>query len=215
MRAVTGRAGAAVQLSDGDTAVDVRTPRAAMLAGISYVGGRRGESSFPGMSIATNVVLGKVTLGRRGLVLSRRAERSLASEALSGVELAAGDASRALGTLSGGNQQRVLFARLGFAGGRLLVVDDPTVGVDVGGRARIHALVRKVASEGYAVLLFSSDPEECVDLADEAHVFVGGAVVRRLVAPMAIAQLVMEMSRSAAPADSTPGGRIDLDRDAI
>lgn len=209
VRGVTGRSGATVELIDGETVLRLATPRAAMLAGVSYVGGRRGQSSFLGMSISTNVVLGKVRLGRSGLVLNRRKERRLASTALTGVQLGATDANRALGTLSGGNQQRALFARLTFAGGRLLVVDDPTVGVDVGGRDRIHELIYQAVEEGYAVLLYSSDPEECVDLADEIHVFVGGKVVSRLVSPVTTVQLVLEMSRSSARARSTGNGLVE------
>lgn len=205
VRAVTGRGGAAVQVLHDDASVQVRDPRGAALAGISYVGGQRGQSSFPAMSIMTNVALGKVKLGHRGINLNRRKERVLTREALTAVGLNPDDAHRPLGTLSGGNQQRALFARQGFAGGRLLVVDDPTVGVDVNGRGRIHSIIRKVAAEGAAVLLYSSDPEECAELAHDIYVFVGGSVVNHLSAPTLPAELVMQMARSSV--DASPAER--------
>jgi ribose transport system ATP-binding protein len=205
IRAVTGRAGATVELIEDGRRVDIGSPRAAALAGIAYVGGQRGASSFQTMSIATNIGLGKVKLGLLGLTLSRGRETALVRASLEGVGLGTIDARRALGTLSGGNQQRALFARQEFAGGRLLVVDDPTVGVDVNGRARIHEIIRKVAAAGCGVLLYSSDPEECVELADDIHVFVGGKVVSRLTSPVSQVDLVLEMSRSsAASADDPP-----------
>jgi ABC-type sugar transport system ATPase subunit len=170
LRAVSGQAEVAVEVSEDEVSIDVRNPRAAALAGISYVGGHRRLSSFPGMSVATNIGLSKVRFGRGGLTLSRAKERALTAEALTGVGLDTDMAQRALGTLSGGNQQRSLFARQAFVGGRLLVVDDPTVGVDVSGRARIHAIIRAVADQGYGVLLYSSDPDETVELADDIYV---------------------------------------------
>lgn len=204
LRAVAGQGEVPVQVFEDGVLVDVRTPRSAAFAGISYVGGQRRLSSFPGMSVATNVGLSKAKFGRSGLMLNRAKERALTADALSGVGLDTNTAHRALGTLSGGNQQRSLFARQAFVGGRLLVVDDPTVGVDVSGRARIHAIIRNVADQGYGVVVYTSDPEECVELADDIYVFVGGAVVSHLDSTATTTQLVMEMARSAAGTDSTP-----------
>ena len=212
--AVTGRGGTTVQFIDGDDVVKLPTPRSAALAGIRYVGGQRGQSSFPGMSVASNIGLGKVKLGWKGCYLNQAKERSLTLDALTAVGLDAQDARRTLGTLSGGNQQRALFARQAFAGGRLLVVDQPTVGVDVSGRERIHTIIRKVADDGLSVLLYSSDPEECVELADVIHVFVGGAPVSHLVPPVSPAQLILEMARSSVH-DNSASDRASGDEAAL
>ena len=83
-------------------------------------------------------------------------------------------------TLSGGNQQKLLFGR--WFGGRirLLILDEPTRGVDVGAKAEIHAIVRRIAAEGAAVLMTTSDMDELLALAHRVAVFANGEITARL-----------------------------------
>ena len=83
-------------------------------------------------------------------------------------------------TLSGGNQQKLLFGR--WFGGRirLLVLDEPTRGVDVGAKAEIHAIVRRIAAEGAAVLMTTSDMDELLALVHRVTVFANGEITARL-----------------------------------
>jgi ribose transport system ATP-binding protein len=93
---------------------------------------------------------------------------------------AAGGAGQLLGSLSGGNQQKVLLARWLERGSALLVLVEPTRGVDVGARADIYAALRSMADGGAAVLVATSDYEEVIQLADRAVVLADGEVTREL-----------------------------------
>lgn len=83
-------------------------------------------------------------------------------------------------TLSGGNQQKLLFGR--WFGGRirLLILDEPTRGVDVGAKAEIHSIVRRIAGEGAAVLMTTSDMDELLALSHHVAVFANGEITARL-----------------------------------
>ena len=96
------------------------------------------------------------------------------------IRVAPGGANRPIATLSGGNQQKVMLARWLQAESQLLVLVEPTRGVDVGARQEIYATVRALAQTGVAVLVASSDYEEIVQLADRAAVMSRGRLVRQL-----------------------------------
>jgi ribose transport system ATP-binding protein len=107
-------------------------------------------------------------------IIRRRAERELARQ-----YVPAGLAARLghpLRTLSGGNRQRVLVARLVAAGAEVLLLSNLAVGVDVNGRSRFRVDVRALADRGKAVLIYSSEPEELLGLADRVLAFEGGRI---------------------------------------
>jgi simple sugar transport system ATP-binding protein/ribose transport system ATP-binding protein len=85
-----------------------------------------------------------------------------------------------VGTLSGGNQQKVLFARWLFRRPRVLIVDEPTRGVDIGAKLAIYELIRSLAAEGMAILLISSEHEEVLGLAHRVLVMRAGRIVAEL-----------------------------------
>jgi ribose transport system ATP-binding protein len=87
------------------------------------------------------------------------------------------DVGREMRTLSGGNQQKVVLARWLLRGCRVLLLDEPTRGVDVGARSEIYALVRRLADDGVAVVVVSSEIEEVLGLADRVLVVGEGAVL--------------------------------------
>ena len=91
------------------------------------------------------------------------------------------DPKQLMGTLSGGNQQKVLLARWLERDAKVLVLVEPTRGVDVGARADIYASLRDLASTGVAILIVTSDYEEAVQVADRAYVMVKGAVIGQFV----------------------------------
>jgi ribose transport system ATP-binding protein len=113
------------------------------------------------------------------------------------------DTERPIITLSGGNQQKVVVARWMEAGSRLLVLEEPTFGVDVGSKAEIYALLRGALAGGLAVLLVSSDFEEVAGLCHRALVFDRGRVVAELPrAALSVARLTEAASGSARERDA-------------
>jgi len=122
------------------------------------------------------------SLSRLGVVSARR-ERSMALRLAQQVRLRARGVRQPVGELSGGNQQKVLMGSRLAQGARLLVLHEPTRGVDVGARQELHRLVRKVADDGAAILLVSSDIEEAVLLSDRLHVMRGGRIVHEIARP--------------------------------
>ena len=85
-----------------------------------------------------------------------------------------------VGRLSGGNQQKVVIGRWLHQRAAVLILDEPTRGVDVGARAEIHRLIRRLAEDGMAVMVISSEPDELPDLCDRVLVMAEGRIVREL-----------------------------------
>ena len=102
----------------------------------------------------------------------------MAREQIEALELRPADPDRAAGTLSGGNQQKILLARWLVHGTRVLLLDEPTRGVDVGARAEIYALIRRLADAGTAIVVVSSEIDEVLGLADRVLVIADGRVLR-------------------------------------
>jgi ABC-type sugar transport system ATPase subunit len=155
------------------------TPRRAVDAGVLYVpNDRQREGLFLGQSVERNLTVTRLRqLSRLGVLLRRRVQRTareLAARAGVPVERLASPT----GSLSGGNQQKVLLGRtLELEGTALLALDEPTRGVDVGGRAEIHRLVREAARGGTAVLFSSTELDEVLDLADVVVTIFAGRIV--------------------------------------
>jgi ribose transport system ATP-binding protein len=135
----------------------------------------------------------------RGGFMTADAEHASVRAATAQLDVRPADPSRPVRTLSGGNQQKVVLARWLLTGCSVLLLDEPTRGVDVGARGEIYALIRRLAAQGVAVVLVSSDVPEVLGLADRALVLRDGRVVHR--APggeldeARVLDLVMEGSR--------------------
>ncbi|MGP9604279.1 sugar ABC transporter ATP-binding protein [Brachybacterium sp. AOP42-E1-35] len=127
--------------------------------------------------IYRNITLSTFARFARGGFLDERAERRAAVEQISALHLAPEDPDRSIRTLSGGNQQKAMLARWLVHGCRVLLLDEPTRGVDVGARAEIYALIRRLARQGTAVVVVSSEIDEVLGLADQVLVIADGAVV--------------------------------------
>ncbi|MFS0866651.1 sugar ABC transporter ATP-binding protein [Microbacterium sp. 179-B 1A2 NHS] len=130
--------------------------------------------------IYVNVSLSSMTRFAKGGFLDARAERKTAREQIEALELRPADPDRPARTLSGGNQQKILLARWLVHGTRVLLLDEPTRGVDVGARAEIYALIRRLAAAGNAVVIVSSEIEEVIGLSDTVLVIADGRVLTTL-----------------------------------
>ena len=153
-------------------------PAAAMAAGIGFVSSRRAEESLAAaMTVQENLYLNPRAHGiAPWQPLSPQREQARAGRALARFSVRPPDASRPIATLSGGNQQKVVVARWMEARIRLLILEEPTIGVDVGSKAEIYRDLNAALRGGLAVLLISSDFEEVEKIAHRALVFSRGTV---------------------------------------
>jgi ABC-type sugar transport system ATPase subunit len=161
-----------------------RSPAEAWAAGLAHVPReRRSEGLMMAHALTENVSLPHLArLARAHLFQNRPAERALLDETGRAVRLKAGRPSDAADTLSGGNQQKVLFARALAGDPRLLLLDEPTRGVDVGAKFDIYRLIRGLADRGVAVILASSDLPEVIGLSDRIAVLHRGRLAHLVAA---------------------------------
>ncbi|MER9799435.1 sugar ABC transporter ATP-binding protein [Mesorhizobium sp. M0142] len=160
------------------------SPAAAVQVGLGLVPEeRRAEALFLSKSIAFNLSianLDRVAFGRYLPLMNRRARTSMAGEMIRALSIKARNASTPVGRLSGGNQQKVAIGRWLQRIPKVLILDEPTRGVDIGARTEIHRLIRQQAEAGMAVLVISSEPDELPELCDRVLVMAEGRIVREL-----------------------------------
>jgi rhamnose transport system ATP-binding protein len=163
----------------GETVIrDVRT---AIAAGVGFVPAeRRTQGLILERSVGENVTLGMLRRLARWLVMRAGEERRTAQDWIDRLAIATPSPSKPVGLLSGGSQQKVVLARWLAAGSRVLVLDEPTRGVDVATKAEIYRLLRGLADDGGAVLVITSDVEEVVAVSDRTLVLRRGRIVREL-----------------------------------
>jgi len=143
--------------------VSLRSPRAAMKRGIGFCPeDRKTDGIIPDLSVRENIILAvQRRLSRLGRV-SRRKQREIAEKFIKLLGIVASSLEQTARTLSGGNQQKVILARWLAAQPRLLILDEPTRGIDVGAKAEIEELVESLSRDGMAVIFVSSELEEVV-----------------------------------------------------
>jgi len=154
-----------------------RTPRQAMTAGIAYVPESRADAAFADMSLADNLSAASVSSYWRGGRLRVRAERADARRLIDTFAVKANGPGVVFGELSGGNQQKAILGRWLRREPRVLLLDEPAHGVDVGARVEIYATIRRAADAGAAVVVASSDFDELAGLCDRVVVLASGSVV--------------------------------------
>jgi monosaccharide-transporting ATPase len=141
---------------------------------------RKAEGIVAGLSVRENIALAVLPrLSRFGLVSDRRVDEIVRSY-MDRLRIKASSPDQRVGDLSGGNQQKVLLARLLATRPKVLLLDEPTRGIDVGAKAEVQSLIDELAAEGLGVVLVSSDAEELVEGADRVVVLRDGAVVGEL-----------------------------------
>ncbi|WP_033295915.1 sugar ABC transporter ATP-binding protein [Amycolatopsis jejuensis] len=157
------------------------TPARAHRLGLWFVSGDRAKYGlFPTFSVGENITISDLRPYVRTGVLRRRAEQLGAQEWMRTFDIRPPSSAVNIMQLSGGNQQKAVLAKALRARPRVLVLDDPTRGVDVAAKAEIHRAMDEVAANGTAVLLCSSDHDELARLCDRTLVLRKGAVVREL-----------------------------------
>lgn len=176
---------------DGEK-ISIRSPREAIARGIAYVPeDRRRHGVILEMPIAQNMTMAIHPKFFPGTWLRFKAEDLLARDFIRDLGIKAYGPDAPGGSLSGGNQQKVSVARWLATKPKLLILDEPTQGVDVGAKSEIHKIIRGLAKEGLAVLMISSDLPEVLGMSDRVAVMRGGKLVEIIENENADAQTVM------------------------
>ncbi|MEW1718332.1 sugar ABC transporter ATP-binding protein [Streptomyces sp. NPDC093109] len=163
------------------TPVARRTPAGSIRSGIAFVPeDRKGAGAVLSMSILDNATLPRLADFSIAGWLRNSARTSKIDKAMESVRLRSRGTGQSVGTLSGGNQQKVVIARWLTSDVRVLLLDEPTRGVDVGARSEIYRIIADLAAEGMAVVMASSDMPEILGLSHRALVLRGGAVAAEL-----------------------------------
>jgi rhamnose transport system ATP-binding protein len=162
----------------GGSAVTVWSPAQAVRLGLAYLPeDRRRHGVIHEMSVAANTTLASLRAIARGGFLDRRRERDVAATYVERLSIKARSIDAPVSELSGGNQQKVALARWLATSPRVLMLDEPTQGVDVAAKAEIHAHIVDLAAEGLAILLISSELPEVLGMSDRIAVMRAGTIV--------------------------------------
>jgi len=183
------------------------TPTQAIESGLVYLTeDRKGNGLFLDMSVSENVNLNVMDRdARAGGVLNLKAGRKRAVEAISSLNIRVSGGSVSVGSLSGGNQQKVLLARLLQTQPKVLILDEPTRGIDIGAKAEIYRIIDELAESGAAIIIISSELPEIIGTADRIFVMREGTIAGELVgeADKAITQeAIIELATGATTAAS-------------
>jgi ABC-type sugar transport system ATPase subunit len=155
--------------------VAFRSPVQAMAAGLGFVTeDRHREGLMLGLSVTDNLVMTTLARFTRWALLDHARIARASRRSIAELNIQPPDGDRWVGQLSGGNQQKVLLGKWLNLGPRVLILDEPTVGVDVGAKAEIYAILRAERDKGAAVLVVSSDLDEVMTIADRIGVMVAG-----------------------------------------
>ncbi len=175
--------------------VRFRHPSEALAAGVSYLPeDRKRAGLFGELSVEENVAMPHLARFVAHGLLDRKARGAAAGEVAARFRVKAPTMESSIRTLSGGNQQKALFARSLLSEPEVLVLDEPTRGVDVGARAEIYALVRGLVDDGLAVLLISSELEELLGMCDRIVVMREGRTTGSLDIADATQERIMELA---------------------
>jgi ribose transport system ATP-binding protein len=165
----------------GTHAVASGSPASALRAGMAFVPGERGRVGiFATMAVRENLTIGRLRDLRRFGRIRLDAERQEAADWIERLQVAAPGTEAPAATLSGGNQQKLVLGRSLRLRPSVLLLDEPTQGVDVGARNEVHGIIEQAVAEGMAVLVASTDTDELVRLSDRVLIMQGGLVVREL-----------------------------------
>jgi len=160
---------------------DIHSPAAAARHGLVHLpGDRHVEGAFLPLTVRENISTLVLKRFSRAGVIKRDEEEALAQKSVEELRVRTPGVETPVASLSGGNQQKVLFARSLAANPIVLIADEPTRGVDVGARAEIYRLLRSYAEAGHVVIVLSTDAIELAGLCDRVLVFSRGSVVRQL-----------------------------------
>jgi ribose transport system ATP-binding protein len=132
------------------------------------------------MSIADNLAIASLDAISSGPLVDRAKERAAVKRGIDRLQIRIGAPSDAVSTLSGGNQQKVVIAKWLMTEPRIILLNDPTRGIDVGTKQELYRLMRELADQGAAILFYSTDYDELIGCCDRVAIMYDGRIVREL-----------------------------------
>ncbi|MCX8279854.1 sugar ABC transporter ATP-binding protein [Phyllobacterium sp. 0TCS1.6C] len=179
-----------------------RNPGEAIAAGMGFcTEDRKSEGIVPEMSVAENMMLALMPKLNKSGIIDEKAQRAIVERFIAQLGIKCSGPNQKICELSGGNQQKVLLARWLAMNPRLLILDEPTRGIDIGAKGEIQTLIKSLADQGLAVLMISSELEEVIEGADRVFVLRDGKSVAELQREAATEDAVMAaMAEGAGPA---------------
>jgi ribose transport system ATP-binding protein len=173
---------------DGSVALDgtqrhIRSPAQAKRPNVGMAlipEDRKTEGLMLPMGVGANISMAALASLTRGLVVDRAAESRAIAEMAAKLKIKFGNLADPVATLSGGNQQKVVIAKWLLTGARVILLNDPTRGIDVGTKQEIYQLLRDLADAGTSILFYSTDYDELIGCCDRVLILYGGRIVREL-----------------------------------
>jgi len=160
--------------------VEIRSPLDAIRCGIGYLPEDRRKALVFQLSVGANITLASLReISRKGLLMFDK-EKELAERFIDELRIRTSNSRKRVTHLSGGNQQKVLFARWLAKSPKILILDEPTRGIDVGAKFEIREIVKNIAKEGKAVLYITSEALEALEVGDRIAIMRGGKITKIL-----------------------------------
>lgn len=188
------------KITSGEVFIDGKAkkfkhPQDAMNAGIAYVTeDRKGNGLVLIQDIKYNITIANLAKITKGIVINENEEINVANQYQKSIDIKAPSIKQLVGNLSGGNQQKVSLAKWLFVGPKLLILDEPTRGIDVGAKFEIYTLMNRLVEEGMSIIMISSELLEILGMSDRLYVMSKGRITGEISADEATEQTVMAMA---------------------
>ena len=167
---------------------------------------RKTEGLMLPMGVGDNISMAALSSMTRGLVVDRDLEDRKITEMVAKLKIKFGKLSDPVATLSGGNQQKVVIAKWLLTGARVILLNDPTRGIDVGTKQEIYQLLRDLADSGTSIVLYSTDYDELIGCCDRVLILYGGRIVRELAGADITEENIVSSSLNLTLPGATAGG---------
>jgi ribose transport system ATP-binding protein len=166
---------------------------------------RKTEGLMLPMSVRENLSFAALRRVSKAGVIDRARESKLVGELMNLLEIHAAGTDIPAGALSGGNQQKVVIAKWLMAEPRIILLNDPTRGIDVGTKQEIYALLRRLADEGAAIVFYTTDYDELIGCCDRALVLYNGAIRRELAGAEITERALIASALNISPEEAAAG----------
>ncbi|REA55446.1 D-xylose ABC transporter ATP-binding protein [Dyadobacter luteus] len=179
---------------DGEE-ISIQSPDDAIKYGIGYVSeDRKGLGFIPQMSVQGNLSLGSLSKHKKGIFINANSEESVTAEMAGNLRIKSSGLAQKVTTLSGGNQQKVVIGKVLLSSPKVIFLDEPTRGVDVGAKFEIYKLIHQLAAEGMGIIMISSELPEILGLSDRIMVLSKGKQTAMLSREVATQELIMKFA---------------------